>query len=114
MVTVQSFRQMALSLPGVVELPHFERTSFRLNLPGSQKGKRIIASMDEKKKIAVLMLSPHEQSVFCTFDKTIVYPVPGAWGRQGCTIFELAKVRKSMLQDALKVVYRDMLNKKKP
>ena len=70
MVTVQSFRQMALSLPRVVELPHFERTSFRVNLPGSQKGKRIIATLDEKKKIAVLMLSPHEQSVFCAFDKT--------------------------------------------
>lgn len=114
MVTVESFRQMALSLPGVVELPHFERTSFRLNMPGSRGGKRIIATLDEKKRKAVLMLSPHEQSVFCAFDKTIIYPVPGAWGRQGCTIFELAKVRKSMLQDALQVVYGEMLNKKKP
>lgn len=114
MVTAQAFRQMALSLPGVIELPHFERTSFRVNLPGSKAGKRIIATMDEKKKIAVLMLSPLEQSVFCAFDKTIIYPVPGAWGRQGCTIFELARVRKSMLKDALQVVYREMLNKKKP
>ncbi|MBK9530211.1 MAG: MmcQ/YjbR family DNA-binding protein [Chitinophagaceae bacterium] len=114
MVTVQSFRQMALSLPGVIELPHFERTSFRVNLEGRKAVTRIIATMDEKKKIAVLMLSPLEQSVFCAFDNTIIYPVPGAWGRQGCTIFELAKVRKSMLQDALQVVYRDMLNKKKP
>lgn len=113
MVTAESFRQMALSLPGVVEMPHFERTSFRLNMPGKQGSKRIIATMDEKKKIAVLMLSPHEQSVFCAFDKTIIYPVPGAWGRQGCTIFELSKVRKMMLQDALQVVYQEMLNMKK-
>jgi len=90
MVSAQVFRQMALSLPGVIELPHFERTSFRVNLPGSKGTKRIIATMDRKKKIAVLMLSPHEQSVFCVFDRTThlpadrqVYPVPGAWGWQG-------------------------------
>ena len=106
MVTVETFRQMALALPDVVELPHFDRASFRVN-------KRIFATMDEKKKIAVLMFSPLEQSVFCAFDKTIIYPVPGGWGRQGATIFELSKVKKAMLKDALQVVYTEVLNKKK-
>ena len=69
--------------------------------------------MDEKKKIAVLMFSPLEQSVFCAFDKTIIYPVPGAWGRQGATIFELSRIKKNMLKDALHVVYNEVLNKKK-
>ena len=41
MVTVGTFRQMALSHPGAVELPHFDRTSFRLN-------KKIFATLDEK------------------------------------------------------------------
>ena len=67
--------------------------------------------MDEKKKIAVLMFSALEQSVFCAFDKTIIYPVPGAWGLQGSTIFELSKVKKAMLKDALTVVYNEILNK---
>ena len=98
MVTTETFRQMALSLPDAVELPHFERASFRIN-------KKIFATLDEKKKIAVLMFSPLEQSVFCAFDKAIIYPVPGGWGRQGCTIFELGKVKKAMLKDALQVVY---------
>jgi len=104
MVTVETFRQMALSLPDVIELPHFDRASFRVN-------KRIFATMDEKKKIAVLMFSPLEQSVFCAFDKTIIYPVPGGWGLQGSTIFELTKVKKAMLKDALSVVYNEILNK---
>ena len=69
--------------------------------------------MDEKKKIAVLMFSPLEQSVFCSFDNTIIYPVPGGWGRQGCTIFELSKMKKGMMKDALTVVYNEVLNKKK-
>jgi len=104
MVTVETFRQMALSLPGAIELPHFDRASFRVN-------KRIFATMNEKKKIAVLMFSPLEQSVFCAFDKSIIYPVPGGWGLQGSTIFELAKVKKAMLKDGLTVVYNEIVNK---
>jgi hypothetical protein len=106
MVTAETFRQMALSLPGVIELPHFDRASFRVN-------KRIFATLDEKKKIAVLMFSPLEQSVFCSFDKAIVYPVPGGWGRQGSTIFELDKIKKTMLKDALTVVYNEIVAKSK-
>ncbi|MEO6540269.1 MAG: MmcQ/YjbR family DNA-binding protein [Ferruginibacter sp.] len=106
MVTVETFRQMALALPGAVELPHFDRASFRVN-------KRIFATLDEPKKIAVLMFSPLEQSVFCAFDKNIIYPVPGGWGIKGATIFELSKIKKAMLKDALQVVYAEVLNKKK-
>ena len=103
---------MALALPNTIELPHFERTSFRVAIPGS-KTTRIFATMDEKQKIAVLMFSPMEQSVFCSFDKSIIYPVPGGWGRQGCTIFELSRMKKAMMKDALDVVYNEILNKKK-
>lgn len=106
MVSTETFRQMALSLPGTVELPHFEKASFRIN-------KRIFATLDEMKKTAVLMFSPVEQSVFCAFDKTIIYPVPGGWGRQGCTIFELSKIKKVMMKDALRVVYDEILVKSK-
>lgn len=104
MVTIETFRQMALSIPGTIEVPHFDRASFRVN-------KKIFATLDEKKKIAVLMFSPLDQSVFCAFDKTIIYPVPGGWGRKGATIFELLKVKKSMLKDALEVVYAAIASK---
>ena len=106
MVTVETFRQMALSLPGAIELPHFEKASFRVN-------KRIFATLDEKKKTAVLMFSPLEQSVFCVFDKAIIYPVPGGWGKQGATIFELGKIKKTMMKDALSVVYNEIVAKSK-
>jgi hypothetical protein len=104
MVSTETFRQMALSFPGAIELPHFDRASFRVN-------KRIFATMDEKANIAVLMFSTLEQSVFCAFDKTIIYPVPGGWGRQGSTIFELGKIKKAMLKDALTVVYNEIVTK---
>lgn len=106
MVTVETFRQMALSLPDAVELPHFYKASFRVN-------KKIFATLDEKKKTAVLMFSPLQQSVFCTFDKTIIYPVPGGWGKKGSTVFELGNVKKAMLKDALHVAYDEILSKSK-
>ena len=67
--------------------------------------------MLEKNKIAVLMFSPLQQSVFCSFDKTTIYPVPGGWGLKGATIFELSKMKRVMMKDALKVVYDEKINK---
>lgn len=106
MISTETFRQMALSLPGAIELPHFDRASFRVN-------KKIFATMLEKDKIAVLMFSPLQQSVFCAFDKTIIYPVPGGWGLKGATIFELQKMKKAMMKDALKVAYDEIAGKSK-
>lgn len=104
MVTIDTFRQMALSLPGTVELPHFHLASFRIN-------KRIFATLNKKANIAVLMFSPLQQSVFCAFDKSIIYPVPGGWGTKGSTIFELSKIRKAMMKDAMNLVYDEILAK---
>ena len=61
--------------------------------------------MDIKNQKACLMLSPVDQSVFTTVDPAIIYPVPNKWGRNGATYFELKKVRKNILKDALKCAY---------
>ena len=50
MVSIESFRQMALSFPGTVELPHFEKTSFRVK-------KKIFATLSAKTSIACVLLS---------------------------------------------------------
>jgi hypothetical protein len=98
MVTVDEVRKLALSLEETIELPHFDRTSFRVN-------KRIFATMVEKENIAVLMLSPEDQSVFCAYDRTKMYPVPNKWGKKGSTVVELKKVRKDIFKDALITAY---------
>jgi hypothetical protein len=98
MVTIETFKTLALSFPEVVELPHFDLVSFRIK-------KKIFATLSEDKQRAMLRLSPVDQSVFCSFDKNIIYPVPGNWGKQGCTYFELNKIKKEMLQDALTQAY---------
>lgn len=94
MVSIQQFRQLALALPGAEEKPHFDLPSFRVK-------NKIFATIHTKNNRAMIKLPPVEQSVFCAVDKAIIYPVPGAWGAGGATLFELAKVPKDILQDAL-------------
>ena len=99
MINLEALRQTALSLPGVTEAPHFEKTSFRVN-------KKIFATMAAGSTIATVMLSTADQDIFCTFDNTVIYPVPNKWGQKGATHINLLKVREDMLTDLLKTAYR--------
>ena len=105
MVDITYFRQMALSFPDTAEMPHFEKPSFRVK-------KKIFATLSVEKKLACLKLSPVDQSVFCAYDKTIIYPVPNKWGKQGWTFVDLKKIRKTMLKDALSTAYQETIKKK--
>jgi predicted DNA-binding protein (MmcQ/YjbR family) len=105
MITTKTFREMALAFADVSEEPHFEKQSFSVK-------KKIFATLDEKNKRATLKLPEIEQSVFCAFDSSLIYPANGAWGKQGWTIFELQTIRKTMLQDALRIAYESLLVKK--
>ncbi len=98
MVNIETFKTIALSFPEAVELPHFDLTSFRVK-------KKIFATLSEEKQRAMLKLSLVDQSVFCSFDKAVIYPVAGVWGKKGCTYFELKKIKKEMLKDALTQAY---------
>ena len=98
MVTAETFRLLCLSFPETIELPHFELTSFRVS-------KKIFATLSDQKLRAMLKLSLLDQSVFCSFDKKLVYPVPGGWGKKGCTYFELNKLRIEMIKDGLNQAY---------
>jgi hypothetical protein len=94
MITIAAVHQLALSLPETEEKSHFEHPDFRVK-------NKIFASLHEDKNCMMVKLSAVDQSVFCAFDKTVIYPVPGGWGTKGATFINLDKVRKSMLIDAL-------------
>ncbi len=89
---------MALSFPETDEYPHFHLRAFRVK-------KKIFSTLDEKLKRVMVKLTPVDQSVFCAFDKTIIYPVPGGWGKKGATYIELSRIKKTMFKDALTVAY---------
>ena len=103
----EEFATMALSFPGTEENPHFERRAFKVT------GKRIFATLHEKSKAANLKLSQVDQSVFCEFEKGGIYRTPNKWGVQGWTTFELSKIPKNLMHDALNAAYQDVFIKNK-
>lgn len=107
-MTVEEFAEIALSFPGTEEHPHFDRRAFKVT------GKRIFATLHELSGTANLKLSVVDQSVFSEFDKEkkTVYPVPNKWGLQGWTTFELSKIPKELMVDALDTAYKDVLKVK--
>lgn len=108
-MTIEEFAEIALSFPGTEENPHFDRRAFKVT------GRRIFATLHELSKTANLKLSVVDQSVFSDFEreKKAVYPVPNKWGLQGWTTFELSKIPKELMEDALDTAYKDVLKAKK-
>ncbi|PSL04393.1 MmcQ/YjbR family DNA-binding protein [Cecembia rubra] len=105
MVSFETFRKSALSFPEVIEVPHFEKISFRVK-------KKIFATYDHKNKRATLKLSEIDQDVFSSSDRTIIYPVANKWGKQGWTFVELGKVQKGLFIDALTTAYCEVAPQK--
>src|SRR5689334_23290776 len=105
MISLDAVRKLALSFPEAEEMPHFEKASFRIK-------KKIFATTDAKNNRCVVKLSAIDQSTFSSYDSTIIYPIKGAWGKQGWTIIELKKVPKKLLEDALITSYCEVAPKK--
>ena len=98
MISADSARQFALSLPDVEEKEHFGMPSFRV------RGK-IFCTLWLKDNRAMVKLSVTDQSVFCSSAAAVFFPVPGGWGAKGATFVELKKVRKDMFKDTMRVAY---------
>ena len=98
MIATDTFRQMALSFEEVEEQPHFGKPSFRVN-------RKIFATLDINAGKVVLKLSEVEQSVFCGYDKSVMHPVNGGWGKQGWTVADLKAISHEILLDALTTSY---------
>lgn len=98
MVSLEMLQKMALSLGGVTEQPHFEKTSFRVK-------NKIFATYDDKLKIACVKLSESDQDIFSLTDSLSIYPVKNKWGKQGWTLIEMNKIKKRLFADLLKAAY---------
>ena len=99
MISVEQARKAALSLPETEEKPHFHLTSFRVK-------NKIFATIHADKNYVMVKLSAIDQSVFCAYNKEVIFPVPGGWGKKGATFIDLKKVKKSMLIDAITTAWK--------
>ena len=107
MVTGDNFIELALSFPGTAQKPHFERIGFNVI------GKRMFATYLAKNNTANIFLTTEEQTIFCKMDSKNIYPVPNKWGEKGATTFELNKVPKEFVLEALLSAYKEVIKQKK-
>ena len=105
MIDVKTVRHQALTLPETEEKDHFGMPSFRVK-------NKIFATLWIKDNRAMLKLPLNEQSIFCSYNKSVFFPVPGGWGKKGATFVDLKTVRKDMFKDALTVAYCNVAPKK--
>ena len=94
-----------MSFPEAEEVPHFEIPSFRVK-------KKIFATLNMKENRCCLRFNEIDQNVFCSFDGSVIYPVPNKWGKFGWTLINLGKVKIEMLEDALTTSYCAVAPKK--
>ena len=107
MITKEEFRDLVFSFDNTEQVPHFDRMGFKIT------GKRMFSSYLDKDNTANIFLTPAEQRLFCKMDKVNIYPVPNKWGEKGATTFNLNKVDKDFVREALLSAYNDVLNTKK-
>jgi hypothetical protein len=103
--TAKDFRRIALSLPGTIEGPHFERTAFKV--------RRIYATLAADGKTANLMLTPDEQALKCTIAPEAFSKIPNAWGARGATTVRLSALRMPELRAALASAWQQATAKRR-
>ena len=94
MATADDFRRIALSFPGAEERSHMAHPDFRI-------GGKIFATLGARDGMAMVKLTRKEQQNYLDAAAGVFTPASGAWGRQGCTMVELAKARAPLVKKAL-------------
>ena len=98
MIAIETVPTLALSFEQAEEHSHFENIAFKVK-------KKIFATLNEKENRVCLKFNEVDQSVFTSFDKEIIYPVPNKWGKQGWTLVDLEKAPEEMFLDAITTSY---------
>ena len=100
---IAAFRSFALSLPEAVELPHFERASFRVR-------KRIFATLRASDGMAVLKLPREEQAALVVMHPEVYAVTP--WGHQGWTSVDLDRADPVELRELIVEAWRGVAPKR--
>ncbi len=96
-VTPSKAKTLALSLGGVTDAPHFDRTAFRRRIT--------FATLAADGSDLNLMFTPDLQEFYVEQEPAAFAPHPSAWGKQGATCCDLKAVDEATLLGALKAAY---------
>lgn len=95
------FRKIALGLPEVSESSHMNHPDFRV-------GGKIFATLSSGEELlGMVKLTPAQQSTLTLSRPDVFRPVPGGWGRQGCTHVVLEAATDEVVRAALIVAWQN-------
>ncbi len=94
-MTPAEFRRLALSLPDTEEHEHMHHPDFR------RSGKIFATLSYPDKTFAMVKVFPDQQETFVSGSPSTFRPVPGGWGKQGCTHVLLKTADKEKVCEAL-------------
>ncbi len=98
-MTAAEFRRMALALPGAEEREHMNHPDFRV-------GGKIFATLGYPDATrGMVKVFPDQQAEFVAADPKGFAPVPGGWGRQGCTHVLLKTADKERVKAAMRAAW---------
>jgi hypothetical protein len=98
-MTPAEFRRLALSLPESEEHEHMNHPDFR-------RSSRIFATLAyPDKTVAMVKLFPDQQEAMVAAHPQTFRPVPGGWGKQGCTHVLLKTADKQKVCEALSLAW---------
>lgn len=103
-MTQNEFRRIALGLQNAIEGAHMGHPDFRAN------GK-IFATLHPDGKQGMVKLTPEQQHDFMRDAPETFSPASGAWGRQGCTMVQLAAADESVLGEAMTLAWQETSRK---
>ena len=105
MVSGDEIRKWSLALDEAYELPHFEKAAFYVR-------KKIFATLSPHGSRICVKLSVEGQSLFCSHDLKVIFPVANKWGKLGWTFVDLKKVSKTLTKEILLTAYCTVAPKK--
>jgi hypothetical protein len=104
-MTPDDFRHLALSLPEAVEVYRWGRSDFRV-------ARKAFANLEgPADSVAVVKLTPEQQSMFRLASPGTFAPVTGNPGWLGCTNVLLASAKAAIVENALSVAWRNVAPK---
>ena len=98
MATAKDFRDVALSLEGTTEAPHFDRIAF--------KARRIYTTLAADGLTANIRFPPEEQEFRCEAQADAYRTIPNKWGDAGWTTAVLSALTVDDLRVALTSAWR--------
>ena len=98
-MTADEFREVALSMPEAIESSHMGHPDFRAN------GRIFATLFSPDQGWGMVKLPIEEQETVCAAHPKMFRPVPGGWGRMGCTNVRLDAVKAKQLETAMRLAW---------